>query len=268
MESLCLIIEARRKFVLGRMNRIIKHKIAGLIKGVTNHFGYEVRQFPQDITKEDMEIINYSIKYTVLDHSTIKSMIDAVKYLESNNIKGSFVECGVLKGGMIIAMIKTLQQLGINDREFYLYDTFYGMANPSEFDTRVSGEAGVTGKTVIDNKNLLGIPLPQVKKNVLGTGYDASKIHFVEGMVEDTLPKNDLHDIALLRLDTDFYNSTKAELEYLYPKLSTNGILIIDDYGVWAGAKKATDEYFIKNQEQIFLSRIHPLGGRIGIKPK
>ena len=75
-----------------------------------------------------------------------------------------------------------------------------------------------------------------------------------------------INKIALLRLDTDYYESTKAEFEFLYPKLSVNGVLIVDDYGVWKGARKATDEYFEKIKSRIFLSRINPLGAIIGIK--
>mgnify|MGYP001329190707 FL=1 len=63
-------------------------------------------------------------------------------------------------------------------------------------------------------------------------------------MVEQTLQNNKIPDIAILRLDTDFYSSTITELKFLYPKLVKGGVLIIDDYGVWNGATKATHEYF------------------------
>ena len=80
------------------------------------------------------------------------------------------------------------------------------------------------------------------------------------------MPKNNPKSIALLRLDTDWYESTKHELECLFPLISNGGILIIDDYTVWTGAKKAADEYFQKNNVQIFLNRIYPQGQRIGVK--
>ena len=81
-------------------------------------------------------------------------------------------------------------------------------------------------------------------------------INFVRGKVEDTIPKNMPEKIALLRLDTDWYESTYHELKYLFPLLSKNGVLIIDDYGHWKGAKKAVDQYFGENNIQIFLKKI------------
>lgn len=247
---------------------MINLKLKKLFKKLLNNAGYEIHPYSGDITNQEMDIINYSKKYSVLDMSALKTVIDTVKYLEQNDIKGAFVECGVWRGGSIITMIKTLQQLGVNDREIYLYDTFEGMANPSEFDVK---ESGITGDDVVRIEYQTSdakITLESVKKNVLATGYNKSKIHFIKGRVEDTIKNNTLKDIAFLRLDTDFYLSTKIELECLYPKLSNNGILIIDDYGAWLGSKKATDEYFISKNIPVFLSRIHPLGGRIHVKQK
>jgi hypothetical protein len=96
-----------------------------------------------------------------------------------------------------------------------------------------------------------------VRKNVLSTGYPEEKLHLVQGKVEDTLPAAAPERIALLRLDTDWYESTRHELVHLYPRLVPNGVLIIDDYGDWVGAKEAVDE---------FLSRMDNTG-RLIIKP-
>ena len=108
--------------------------------------------------------------------------------------------------------------------------------------------------------------LDSVKARVFATGYPAERIHFVKGMVEDTIPQNGPKQIALLRLDTDFYKSTKHELVHLYPRLSQHGALVIDDYGVFRGARQATDEYFDENNTPIFLHRVDE-GVRLGIKP-
>jgi O-methyltransferase len=83
--------------------------------------------------------------------------------------------------------------------------------------------------------------------------------------VEDTIPNNIPEKIAILRLDTDWYESTRHELVHLFPRLSPYGVLIIDDYGCWQGAKKAVDEYISENNLRIFLSRIDSTG-RIAIK--
>ena len=97
------------------------------------------------------------------------------------------------------------------------------------------------------------------------TNYDPKCMHFVQGKVEDTIPEQAPQSIALLRLDTDWYESTRHELEHLFPRLSPGGILIIDDYGDWQGARKATDEFVAKHAPGFFLSRIDDTG-RLAIK--
>jgi hypothetical protein len=87
----------------------------------------------------------------------------------------------------------------------------------------------------------------------------------VPGRVEETLEETVPEKISLLRLDTDLYESTKAELEALYPMLTTGGILLIDDYGHFTGAKKAVDDYFRVPERKIFLSRVD-YTGRVGVK--
>ena len=96
-------------------------------------------------------------------------------------------------------------------------------------------------------------------------GYNTEKLHFIKGKVENTLPEYAPKQISLLRLDTDWYESTKHELTHLFPRLVSGGVLILDDYGYWAGAKKAVDEYFSQNKTQILLNRIDQTG-RIAIK--
>ena len=91
---------------------------------------------------------------------------------------------------------------------------------------------------------------------MLSTGYPEDKIKLIKGKVEETIPRSIPTHLALLRLDTDWYESTKHELRYLYPLLEAQGILIIDDYGHWQGAKKAVDEYFRTNQDEVSLHRI------------
>src|SRR5437773_5710167 len=97
------------------------------------------------------------------------------------------------------------------------------------------------------------------------TGYPTAKLHFVQGMVEETIPATVPARIAILRLDTDWYQSTRHELEHLYPLVSHIGVLIVDDYGYWKGARKAVDEYFARAQTPMLLHRIDS-AGRIGVK--
>jgi hypothetical protein len=200
--------------------------------------------------------------------------IDAVAYVLRREIPGALVECGVWKGGSVLAMIRALQREGVGDRDLYLFDTFEGMTRPTErdtswYDTRaldvwMSSEAERTmpweewfGPDVFN--------LDTVRSLLLGTGYPEGRIHFIKGRVEDTLPDAAPSSIALLRLDTDWHDSTWHELVHLYPRLSDGGVLLIDDYGHWDGCRAAVDRYFEEVEAPIFLSRID-YTGRVGVK--
>jgi hypothetical protein len=110
------------------------------------------------------------------------------------------------------------------------------------------------------------VGLDAVRRTVLGSGYPAERVHFVEGRVEDTLPAHAPEQLALLRLDTDWYESTRAEMEHLYPRLVPGGVLIIDDYGHWEGARRAVDEHFAAHGPAPLLHRID-YTARIAVKP-
>ncbi len=107
--------------------------------------------------------------------------------------------------------------------------------------------------------------LDEVKRNLQTIGYPEERISFIKGKVEDTIPKHAPIRIALLRLDTDWYESVYHSLVQLYPLLSPGGILIIDDYGDWAGARKAVDQYFAEHNLHPLLHRIDSTG-RICVK--
>jgi len=194
----------------------------------------------------------------------INALIEATKYLVKEKIDGDFVECGVWKGGSVMAMALTLKEMG-EVREIYLYDTFSGMSAPSDVDGEAAMEMFSKTRTSEDSSQWLLSPIEEVEKNILETGYPKEKCHFIKGKVEDTIPMIIPQKIALLRLDTDFYESTKHELVHLFPRLSPKGVLIIDDYGCWQGARKAVDEYIIDNKLCIFLNRVDSQG-RIAIK--
>jgi len=234
---------------------------------IINKAGYYITPIKSlDYSESDFKIIKYVDPFTLIDHPKLKSLLDGVEYVIKNHIEGCFVECGVWKGGAIMAIIKKLQDLDINNRDVFLFDTFSGMSKPTEHDISQIGYNAVENYDSKIKNNHSNVSLDDVKNNVYKTDYPKSRIHFLKGEVEATLPKTSFDKIALLRLDTDWYESTKAELEYLFPKLSKGGILIIDDYGGWLGARKATTEYIEKNRIKIYLNRIHPTGSRIGIK--
>jgi hypothetical protein len=197
------------------------------------------------------------------------ALIEAVRYIVSSEIPGSFVECGVWRGGSMMAAALTLCELKRTDRELHLFDTFEGMTKPLAVDTTFEGEQAIKIfemlKTGEDSSNYCCAQLEEVHDALGNTGYPQEQVHLIKGKVERTIPEHAPEFIALLRLDTDWYESTRYELEHLFPRLSRGGVLIIDDYGHWNGCKKAVDEYFSKNALRMFLSRVD-YTGRIGIK--
>lgn len=174
--------------------------------------------------------------------SAVNSVID-------NAIPGAFVECGVWKGGSSMLIALTLLARGAGDRELILFDTFSGMTEPGPADRDYDGHAAaqlMTGALGAEMAELVraAAPVEAVRAAMASTGYDMRFVRFVEGDVRQTLAATQTLRIALLRLDTDFYDSTITELNYLYPRLAKGGVLIVDDYGHWQGARKAVDEYF------------------------
>ena len=174
-----------------------------------------------------------------------------------NEIPGDFVECGVWRGGSVILMALALAHFGDTDRKIFLYDTFTGMTKPDEKDVDWEG-LNLQEKWENDPSTQWGYggSLEEVRKNVYASNYPKDNFVFVKGPVEQTLPGTRPKNIALLRLDTDWYASTYHELVHLYPILSTGGILMIDDYGWCRGARQATDQYIKENKLNLFLSRI------------
>jgi O-methyltransferase len=194
----------------------------------------------------------------------------AANYVSRNEVSGAFVECGVWRGGSSMLAAHTFRNCGDLSRDLWLYDTFEGMPEPEFVD--VERHSGKTAATImkeqerIPGENVWCIADREiVERNMRSTGYPADRIHYVTGRVEDTLKNEGPDEISLLRLDTDFYKSTMVELEVLWPRLSPGGILIVDDYGWWEGARKAVDEYFGRMTRPPFMSRID-VTGRLIIK--
>lgn len=216
-----------------------------------------------------MRLYNQCKPFTMTSIERMYSLYQSLNYIFQNQIEGDFVECGVWKGGSSMMMALYLKEKGITNRKVYLYDTFEGMNPPSELDKTFSGENAkdlldVQNKT--DNNSIWCYSsVDEVKRNLLSTQYLPENLIFIKGKVEDTLNDHLPGRLALLRLDTDWYESTKKELGCLYPLLNQRGILIIDDFGHWEGAKKAVIEYFETNKMHPLLHRIDNTG-RIMIK--
>ncbi len=220
---------------------------------------------PPDFRPDELEILNAVRPWTMTSPARIYALIQAARYVGANDIPGAIIECGVWKGGSMAAIARTLLQLNDHTRELYLFDTFKGMTAPTEKDIEYTGKTALQVLQDIPGDRCDDAPLEQVKEVLHATGYPKEKIHFVRGPVEQTIPSSAPNSIALLRLDTDWYDSTKHELVHLFPRLSKSGVLIIDDYGHWQGARRACEEYFAQNRVPILLNRID-YTGRIAIK--
>jgi predicted O-methyltransferase YrrM len=194
------------------------------------------------------------------------ALYKVVEYIVRHDIPGDFVECGVWRGGSVMMMALALRKFGGLGRRLYCFDTFEGMSQPGPRDVRHNtGE--LAADILRDRSHVFWAvaALDVVRENLAKTGYPAELVTYCKGKVEDTLLSAAPGRIALLRLDTDWYESTKHELVHLYPRLAVGGVLIIDDYGFWRGARQATDEYFRDTPSAMLLNRIDD-SGRIGVK--
>jgi len=229
------------------------------------------RYLPRDFDEPTKRVVAAVVEYTMTTPERVAALVNATRYVVANGIEGDFVECGVWRGGSSMAVALTLKELGDLSRRLYLYDTYEGMNAPTEHDVAFDGAsaAGTFAKHRMsdDSSEWCRSPLEEVETNLLRTGYPRDKLNFVKGKVEDTIPVL-LPDgpISILRLDTDWYESTRHELEHLYPRLARGGVLVIDDYGHWAGARKAVDEYIAEKKLCLLLNRVD-YTGRIAVKP-
>jgi hypothetical protein len=222
-----------------------------------------------DLEDAHLDIVRQVQPYTMTSPERIVAVIEATKYVVRRKIPGAIVECGVWRGGSMMAAARTLQALCTADRELFLFDTFEGMSPPGDHDVDFIGQRADTILAKSDRKDdgyWCYASLEDVKRSLGTVGYPEARIHYVRGKVEETIPKHAPVQIALLRLDTDWYESTRHELEHLYPRVASGGVLIIDDYGHWKGARQATDEFIAATPGFGLLTRID-YTGRLAIKP-
>lgn len=228
---------------------------------------------PNDYDEQVRETLRAIRGRTMTHHTKVQALVESVRYVERHRIPGAIVECGVWRGGSMLAVARTLLQLGVTDRELYLFDTFTGMTPPTEKDIDIRKgkhadeylQGTGPGPMAWSRPDRHVATLDDVKQGFAGVDYPEERLHYVVGAVEETVPEAAPEQIAILRLDTDWYESTKHELEHLYPRLAPGGVLILDDYGSWQGAKDATDEWLETTGEPLLLTRVHR--GRFAVKP-
>ncbi|HYC40095.1 MAG TPA: TylF/MycF/NovP-related O-methyltransferase [Chitinophagaceae bacterium] len=249
--------------------------MTSFIQKIAGKFNYEIRRktsgfdLPNDFEDLHRSIYSKVRSHTMTSPQRLYALIEAVRYIEKYKIPGDIVECGVWKGGSMMAVAETLVAQNALHRSLFLYDTFEGMTPPGELDKDYEGKSAATLLAANQDKEKNPVwaysEIETVRQGMKATGYPEQKVRYVRGKVEDTIPATKPEAIALLRLDTDWYESTYHELLHLFPLLSAGGVLILDDYGYWQGARKAVDDYFERHPCRIYLGRIDETG-RIAIK--
>lgn len=245
--------------------------IYNFMRKVCHYFGYniDIRKvnvdgFPEHVPEDFIKKLSKLRDLTLVPWEGLFMSYQAAIYVAQQGIEGDIVECGVWQGGVSIMMAEAanaIDRLANRKRKFYFYDTFEGFPEPGPNDINqiFQPQKGPS--------KWCHAPLEEVQKNVAKSNVPFDQFVFIKGKVEDTIPGKIPDKIALLRLDTDFYESTAHELLHLYPRLVPGGILICDDYSTWEGARKASDEHFAAEKKQPLLY-IDPHCGRVmAIKP-
>lgn len=220
--------------------------------------------WPADLPPADRSILLRASAFTMTSLERQVALLEAVRYVVRRGIAGAFVECGVWRGGSSMIMAMALADLGVRDRDLYLFDTYDGMTPPTDADRSFDGLSAREQLASQSKGEAASVwcraGIEEVRDAMASTGYPPERVHLVEGPVERTIPGAAPPAIALLRLDTDWYESTRHEMRHLFPRLNRDGVLIIDDYGHWQGARLAIDEYFHEQRACYLMHRLDYTG--------
>lgn len=238
----------------GQLRRVA----GGSLRRGVSRLGFElVRPEPSPYPPDVAAIIERAAPYSMTPAARLHAVHASTRHIVDQDIGGAFVECGLWRGGSLMAAALTLIDAGATDRHLYGYDAFLGMPEPGDADLDRHGrpirEQWLKLRRPDGSSDWCRSDRAEVEATLRSTGYPPDRIHVVDGLVEDTLPDHAPDRIAWLRLDTDWYASTLHELEHLIPRMAPGGVLIIDDYGCWTGAQRAVDEYLGKHHPSLFL---------------
>lgn len=236
--------------------------------------GYRIGQLPTSVYGNDNELARFLAvvaPYTMLPLERLISLYDQARFCEREGVEGAFVECGVWKGGAVGLMALAA---GGSDgtRQLHLFDAFTDICEPdSDVDgaravretKRVGGANGASGRLQpldgfydkVGGHGTLEGCVDLLQKRI---GYPANRVQYHVGWFQDTLPEAapKIGPIAILRLDGDWYASTKVCLEHLFNSVVKGGIVIIDDYGTYEGCQRAVDEFLTARGLKAYLHQV------------
>lgn len=263
--------------------RFLKSAFRKVINGALSPLGLELIPkgslsspdvvLPVELDAYEREVIEYVLeeRLSMCKSLALVNTVKACRYVVENQISGDFVECGVWRGGNAILAAKIFEYLGA-DRRVWLFDTFSGMTEPTIKDVRLFDGEMATTKYFETHQgthtNWAYSSIDDVRENMRRANVNMSSVTFVEGDVAQTLREesNLPVSISVLRLDTDWFESTLLEMKVLYPRVPKGGVLIVDDYGHWRGSKLAVDEYFEQNASKPLLNVVYNSGTRSAVK--
>jgi hypothetical protein len=212
--------------------------------------------------------------HTMISYERAITLYQQVCHLEESGIEGALVECGVWKGGAAALMALANLEHGRTRREIHLFDSFQGLPEPSSRDGQhdIAKAQRLAGRSLDGSGALRPVGWDRASREdsealLREVGYPLQHVHYHEGWFQDTLARSDFGDIALLRLDGDWYDSTKACLDVLYPRVVPGGFVVIDDYGHREGCRAAVTDYRREHGIGEFLHHIDATG-RYLIKPR
>lgn len=171
---------------------------------------------------------------TMVGLKRLDNLQGCIEEVIREGVPGDLIECGVWRGGSVILMRAALRAYGITDRIVWAADSFSGFPSPGPADT---------DEDSLHDESVLAVSVEEVRRNFARYGLLDDRVRFLVGWFEETLPSAPIDHLAVLRLDSDRYDSTMDCLVALYPKLSPGGFVVIDDYGAHPGCKRATDDF-------------------------
>lgn len=202
-----------------------------------------------DVDQPTLDTVTTVRIYTRTTRAQVIALCDAVRYLTASAIRGDLVECGVWRGGSMLAAARTLLEAADRSRALWMYDTFSGIWD----DAVRGGDAGANA-----------VSLPAVQRTIAKAGYPEAHLHYIVGPLTETIPNSVPERIALLRIGNDRYEPARHALEHLVPRMAAGAVLIVDDYGQSRGVRRAVEEYLETTGTPLLLHRIDE-AARIGV---